>query len=269
MDHPRSSRLLLLSALLGAVLIVHRPYRYAALTVLRLPFTVVKGGVGILVALPQLPTLSRENAALRSELMQRQLESAQLREALRQSQQAQTLLSAVHATESQVAAVIGRSTLPTQQLVLLDRGSHQGLTREGIIVDATGVIGRIIEVHPATSLVMLLTDPESRVAAIVERSRETGLLVGQGQGRGEFIYLDVHADIEEGDRVVTAGLGGPFPKGLLLGTVVKVMRDEQSGAASAWVSPAARLGRLEEVLCLPPSHRVAEDVEGGLSKSLR
>lgn len=256
MDSSRSPRTLLLSALLGAVVLLHGPYRRGALTLLRLPFTVVKGSVNALLALPQLPALSHENASLRAELMQRQLESAQLREALRQSQQAALLLNTPHTPQGLIAAVIGRSTLPMQQTVLLDRGARHGLTSDSIIVDAAGVIGRVIEVHPATCLVMLLTDPDSRVAALVERSREAGLLVGKGYGQGELIYLDAQADIQEGDRIVTAGLGGPFPKGLLLGTVARVARHEQSGSASAAVSPAARLGRLEEVLCLPSSSGV-------------
>ena len=66
------------------------------------------------------------------------------------------------------------------------------------------------------------------------------------------MYLDADAQLEPGDRVVTAGLGGPFPKGLLLGTVVRVTRQELSGSAYAVVAPAARLGRVEEVLVLPP-----------------
>jgi rod shape-determining protein MreC len=109
---------------------------------------------------------------------------------------------------------------------------------------------------------MLLTDPDSRVAGLVDRSRETGLLVGRAGGRCEFMYLDVDADIQDGDRIVTAGLGGPFPKGLFLGRVARVVRDELTGSARASVVPAARLGRLEEVLCLPPVAPAAERPRG-------
>jgi rod shape-determining protein MreC len=208
--------------------------------------------VAILITLPRLPSLAPENTELRAELMQRQVENAQLREALPPAEQAEALLAA---TPSQrrgiVARVIGRSTIPTQQTVLLDHGERHGLTVESVTLDASGLIGRVTELHPTTALVTLLTDPDSRIAGLVERSRETGLLVGRGRGRCEFIYLDAEAEIEEGDRIVTAGLGGPFPKGVLLGTVVRVVRDEQVGAAWASVEPAARLGRMEEVLCLP------------------
>ena len=97
----------------------------------------------------------------------------------------------------------------------------------------------------------MLTDPESRVAGVVERSRETGLLVGQGNGACELLYLDPDADVKEGDRVVTAGLGGPFPKGLVLGVVTRVIKEEETGTLRAAVRPSVRLGQVEDVLCLP------------------
>ena len=247
------SRVRLVSVLLvGAALIFLHPLRQGTLTLLRLPFTVVKGGVAILLTLPRLPALTRENAELRAQVMRQETEHATLREALRGAEQAGTLLAA---TPSQrrgiVARVVGRSTIPTQQTVLLDQGQRHGLTVESVILDESGLVGRVTELFPTTALVTLLTDPDSRIAGLVERSRETGLLVGRGRGRCEFIYLEADTDLEAGDRIVTAGLGGPFPKGVLLGTAVRVVRDERVGAAWASVEPAARLGRLEEVLCLP------------------
>ena len=209
--------------------------------------------MAVVLLLPRLPSLTQENTSLRSELTQRQLELAQLREALRHTRQGQALTEAVPSAPGVVAGVIARSTLPSQQTILMDKGSQQGVKEEGVVVDAGGVVGRVAELHGASALVMLLTDPESRVAAIVERSRETGLLVGRGLGQCELIYLDAQVDLQEGDRVLTAGLGGVFPKGLLLGKVTRVFRDEQAGSASAWVEPAARLGQLEEVLCLLPA----------------
>ena len=236
---------------LAASLAFQSPLRRTILTVFRLPLTATRTFLAILITLPRLPSLAQENASLRSEMISRQLDNAQLREQLRQAEQA-TVLRSVSAGRGVVARVIGRSTIPTQHTVLLDQGARQGLTLDAVIVDASGLIGRVMEVHPATALVMLLTDPDSRVAGLVERSRETGLVVGRGGGSCELIYLDVQADLQEGDRVVTAGLGGPFPKGLLLGTVIHVFRDEESGTARASVKPAAELSRVEDVLCLPP-----------------
>ena len=201
--------------------------------------------------LPHLPSLERDNAQLRMELVERQLELAKLQEALRHTAQRQALLQLAPSGQGIVAQIIGRSTIPTQQTVLLDRGQESGLVVDSLVINTAGIIGRVTELYQGSAMVLLLTDPESRVAAMVDRSRETGLLVGRGLGQCELIYLDGHADLQEGDRVVTAGLNGSFPKGLLLGTIVRIVRDEQLGTASAWVSPAVHLSQLEEVRCVP------------------
>jgi len=251
----QSPRAFLPGLVAGLILLFHEPIRREALTILRWPFAVTKGAVDALLLLPRLPSLAEENSRLRTTLMQREVEAAQLREQVRHTQQAQALTSALAAEPGMVASVIGRSLVPTQLTVLLDKGQRDGLTLESVAVDTSGVIGRIAELHPTTSLLLLVTDAESRVAAMVERSREIGLLVGRPPGSCELIYLDVRADVQEGDRVVTASLGGPFPKGLLLGTVREVVRDETSGSAWARVDPAARLSRLENVLCVSGTTR--------------
>ena len=248
MRHP--PRLLVLGALaVGAVLVLHDPVRRNTLAVLRFPFTVVTTAVDVFRELPRLPSLARDNSALRAELLQRQLEVARLEEVVRRADQA-TALAATPPSEGVMANVIGRSLIPTQHTILLDRGERQGLVLGAAVVHASGVVGRITELHPASALVTLLTDPESRVAGLVERSRETGLLIGQGHGSCELIYLDSGADIKEGDRIVTAGLGGLFPKGLLLGTVARVVKEEETGTLRASIRPAARLSQVEEALCL-------------------
>lgn len=239
--------------LLGAALVLQEPVRRSVFVLLRFPFTFTKASVVALLTLPRLPALTEENARLRTELIQQQLASAQLHEALRRVQQSQALLQSAPAHRGVAASVIARSTVPTQHTVVIDRGARDGLTMESVIVDASGVVGRMTELHEAASLVLLLTDSDSRVAGVVERSRESGLLVGRGRGQCEFLYLDVDADVIEGDRILTAGLNGVFPKGLLLGTVTRVVRDQLTGSASAWVRPASPLGRVEEVLCLQPS----------------
>lgn len=250
----RRSRVLALSGFaLIALCLLQEPLRRSALAVLRFPFGVVKGTVKTLVHLPRLASWSEERTRLRAELLQRQLEVAQLREVLRQSDAAQRLVTANPLPDGLVARVIDRSRIPTQQTVLIDQGERHGVTLGSVVVDADGVAGRILELFPSTALVLLVTDAESRMAGLIERSRETGLLVGRSHGPCELIYLDVEADVEAGDRVVTAGLGGSVPKGLLLGVVTRVVKDELRGTAWASVRPSAHLGRLEEVLCLPGS----------------
>lgn len=243
---------ILSAALLGVALLVHEPLRRGALTVLRLPFSALRFIAAALVVLPRLPSLTHERAALSADVARLRLDLAQAQEALRRMEQADALRGLASSRSAVTASVIGRSLLPTQHTVLLDRGERQGVVRGSVVLDAAGVAGRVVDVQPASSLVLLLTDPESRVAGVVERSRETGLLVGRGRGMCELIYLQADADVAEGDLILTAGFGGDFPKGLRLGTVVRVARDEQEGTTTASVKPAAQLHRLEDVLCLKP-----------------
>ena len=232
---------------------LHRPTRRACLTIFRLPLTTLERTLSMLLDLPQMPHLESELTRLRAELTQRQLDVVRLQETIRHQTRAVQLQQAAGGAGGPVARVIGRTILPTEQIILLDRGSREGVVREGVLVDVAGIVGRIVEVYPTTSLVSLLTDPDSRIACLVERSREGALLVGTGGLQARLEYLDFDADVEVQDRVVTAGLGGSFPTGLLLGVVTKVQRDERNARVIAWVRPSVRLNQLEEALCLPPA----------------
>lgn len=243
----------LVPLLILILLILVAPLRHAAIAILRWPYRAAAGCLHTAALLPQLPALSREQRVWQLQLTELQRENAQLREQLRALVHAEALQALPGLPpRSAVAQVIGRSILPAEHTVLLNRGQRQGVGPDQVILDLHGVMGRVAEADEDTALVMLLTDADSRVGAAAERSRETGVLAGRGRSHCELIYLDLDADIEPGDRIVTAGLGEIFPKGLLLGTVIKVLRDPVVGTSSAWVRPAARLGRVEEVLSLPP-----------------
>jgi len=243
----------ILAALLIILCFLHGPLRSLLLGAIRLPFTITSAVVRIVILAPRVPSLSSENQRLERLLAERTQEAAELREALRKQTGANALRESLPETRGIIASVALRSPIPGQETVLLNRGAESGITPETLLVDAHGVVGRVIESSEGSSLAMLITDPNSRVAAINERSRETGLLVGQDRRRCEFIYLEAEADIVEGDRILTAGLGPVSSrKGMLLGTVVSIERDRQTGSATAVIQPAADLNRLEEVLCLLP-----------------
>jgi rod shape-determining protein MreC len=182
------------------------------------------------------------------------VEVAQLREALRQAQAAQGL-SEVWPAQGLLARVVGRSLVPTQHSIVLNRGGRDGLQAGSVLLDPLGVVGRVAELSGGQATALLITDVRSRLGGLVERSRELGLVVGRGRGLCELIYLEADADVEPGDQVVTAGLSDEVPKGLALGTVVRVARDAALGSARAWVRPAARLGRLEDVWCVTTGGR--------------
>jgi len=243
----------ILAAVLILLCFLQGSVRTLLLGIIRAPFTTTSAAVKILVDLPRIPSLRGENRRLKRLLAKRTQEAADLREALRKQAAASTLQEILPKTKGVIASVTLRSPIPGHEMVLLNRGVESGIVSETLLVDAHGVVGRVIESNKGSSLAMLITDPNSRLAAVNGRSRETGLLVGLDQRRCELIYLEADADILEGDRILTAGVGlASSRKGMLLGTVVSIDRDRQSGSAKAVIEPAADLSRLEEVLCLLP-----------------
>ena len=250
---PRVKPSVLLIVVLLGMGLLHQPLRRIALTVFRFPLSVAQSALGLVIHLPQLPHRIQEQAALRHALAQRELELVGLREAVRHLTRATQLAKTVEASRGIVASILGRSLLPSQHTLLMNRGTQDGVVPDSAVMDVDGLIGRVLEAEPKTSVVLLVTDSNSRLSGLVERSRESGLVVGTGGRLCEFHYLDLEADIAVNDRVVTAGLDGAVPKGLLIGTVAKVERQESRGMLRVWVQPAVRVNRLEEVLCLPPS----------------
>ena len=234
-----------------------------------MPLTVLESALQSVVLLPRLPALVRENAALRGQLAAQQLELMRARETLRRTTRTAALkqdtsagaAKAVRAERSAgtgegagagvTASILIPPMLPTQHMVTLDRGARAGLVLESILVGANGLVGRVTDVYPTTSVAMLLTDPNSRIACRIERSREIGLLAGSGESRCRLMYLDVEADVVVGDQVVTAGLGGSIPNGLPVGVVTSVVSHPHE-SPEVWVKPAVTLSQLEEVLCVPP-----------------
>jgi rod shape-determining protein MreC len=108
----------------------------------------------------------------------------------------------------------------------------------------------VIEVGRYSSKVLLITDPSSKVGVVVQRNRQGGILTGRPDGLCKMIYIALDSDIAPGDRVITAGFGSIFPKGILIGTIVKVGKETGRLYKYAIVKPNQDLAKIEEVLCI-------------------
>jgi rod shape-determining protein MreC len=150
-----------------------------------------------------------------------------------------------------VARVIGRDPTNWYQSVLIDRGERDGVVADMGVVVPDGVVGRVIKVMPRTAVVLLVSDRNSVVPGLTQRSRDEGLIEGVGAGRLRMKYLSTLADVQAGDSVVTSGLTAEFPKGLRIGTVTAVEQSPDAISQSAFLEPAVDLSRLEEVVLLP------------------
>jgi len=164
----------------------------------------------------------------------------------------------------QVAAqVIGRDGVPWFRTLTLDRGESDGVLLDSPVLSPTGVVGRVFAVGPHAARVQVLLDRDSGAGVLVERSRVPGVVSGQvsGQSSGaEDLVLEFvpeRSDVAVGDVVVTSGVDGIYPKGLVVGRVRYVGKG--SGLfRDIRVEPSARFESLEEVLVVRRTEVPAE-----------
>lgn len=188
--------------------------------------------------------LLAENLRLRADLVRMEeyrLENERLKRLLEfaDSQQA----------KGQAARVIGADATNWFGTVTIDKGSEAGLTEGMAVINDQGLVGRIVRCASRSSRVLLVTDPSSAEATLIERTRTRGVARGTGEGL-TLDYVALPEDVEPGDVVITSGLGGVFPKGLPLGTVAAVSRGGFGMFQNITVTPAVDVTRLEEVLVI-------------------
>ncbi len=152
--------------------------------------------------------------------------------------------------------VISRDLSGWWQVLRLGSGRADGIMDDCAVVSSEGLIGKTVDVSRLAADVLLISDPGCKVAARVARSGAFGIVVGQGVSfrgrpvcRMDFINKDV--PIRVGDEVVTSGLGGVFPRGLLVGYVERVYQDDSGLFQHADILPKADLGRLTYVFVIP------------------
>jgi rod shape-determining protein MreC len=118
------------------------------------------------------------------------------------------------------------------------------------VVSAEGLVGKVIEVAPRLSRVLLIIDPSSGVGGVIQSSRSTGIVEGTAGGGCVMKYLPRRVEISPGETVVTSGLGGVYPPGLLIGTVTASREEKDGTYQNADLEPVARFDRLEWVMVL-------------------
>ncbi len=155
------------------------------------------------------------------------------------------------------AEVIARNISGWWQTVRLNKGEGHGISRDAAVLTAQGLVGRTISTSPKTSDVLLLSDPACRVAVMVSRPGAFGILSGRGVDASgdvllELNFLNKDREIREGDMVVTSGLGGIFPRGLLVGYVQQAEIDDSGLYQRAVVLPKADLGGLTTAFVIAP-----------------
>lgn len=198
---------------------------------------------------------AREEArACTVELSQTRAELNTLREASLENERLRKLLGYVErSVDTEIAArVVGVNPSPQFLSLRLSRGESDGVHVGMPVVTPDGVLGQVVRAVSGSADVMLLSDPVSRVGAVLQRTRVRATVVGTGDGkRLSLENTGRDADVQPNDVVVTSGTDGIFPKGLVLGTVEAVQRAPSGLFLSAQLAPAVVPGTVEEVLVVP------------------
>ncbi len=199
-----------------------------------------------------LVNLKRENVALRRMVTELREENNLLREKAIANERLRNLL--------RFSKKIPRSMLPAQiigidpsswfRTILIDKGTKHGVKRGVAVVSPEGIVGHVLQTSHHYAKVLLITDFNSSVDAIVQRSRAKGVVEGNGENLCRLKYASRTQDIQLGDNVVTSGLGGRYPKGLMIGKISKIEKKSYGLFQHAEIMLSVNFTKLEEVFVI-------------------
>jgi len=153
------------------------------------------------------------------------------------------------------ASVIASGASPDFRTMTLDKGSSQGLAADMAVIAPAGIVGRVILPTPRAAKVQLIIDRNAAAAGLVERTRVQGVVVGTGGDRMRFEYVSGTADLKTGDRVVTSGMDGIYPKGFVIGQIESIERSAGE-FSNVFIRPSVNLSALETVLVVTSATEV-------------
>jgi rod shape-determining protein MreC len=198
---------------------------------------------------------TKDNEELRRENDALKLQVAQLQGKAAEADRLALLLNfrQSHTDVPMVAArVIGGSAGTASQTIELDRGERDGIRRNMGVITPDGVVGKVVEAYPHTAQVLLLTDKDSGVGAMLADSRIQSPVGGTGEPLLAMKYVPNDDTVSMGERVITSGMDRIFPRDLPVGTIAEIKSGNPFKQIR--IKPAANLQRLEEVLVLLTLH---------------
>jgi rod shape-determining protein MreC len=226
------------------------------------PFLLISNGIGkeiseSIAMIREMHSMRARNEALEAQVNTLTIDNLRVRELESENERLRELLRFRQLNPSYdfrggqvIARVISEGPSNYLRTIGIDLGSEQGIERGMPVVTESGLVGRIDRVRPDSSTVLLIIDPRSKADAQIERNRVVGVLQGLASGGLSMDYISQDADVSLGDLVKTSGLGGGFPKGLIIGQVVAVRQRDYEMFQQATVRPTVNFDRLEWVLVI-------------------
>ncbi|MFQ5949745.1 MAG: rod shape-determining protein MreC [Nitrospiria bacterium] len=213
---------------------------------------VISGMSGVWNGYLNLIHVREENERLRRLIAQLKGEVHFLREEGALAKRLQAFLDYKEASRLNLIAstVIGRKPTHWYETIMINKGTTDGVETDMGVVIPQGVVGKVIKAWPSYAQVLLMTDRNSGIAAIVQRTRDEGIVQGTEEGTIRLKFLPHFSEARVGDVLVTSGLEGSFTKGLKIGEIISVEKKEHQLFLQIKVTPEADFERLEEVLII-------------------
>lgn len=202
--------------------------------------------------------LSEQYEILKDRVAQLEQQQLEMDEVIRENQRLKRLLDFKEEKDDflvEGVRITGKNPGNWFNTMTIDKGSNHGVTVNMAVINDQGLIGRVIETGGNWATVRTIVDGQSSVSAIIERTRDNGMVKGNNtlifeDGLCRMINLPLDSDVVVGDRVITSGLGEIFPKGIPIGEVIEVMDEERDMYKTAIIRPDVDFMRLEEVLII-------------------
>ena len=204
-------------------------------------------------------SLKAENAALRKQIAEMEAEIRQARLDSEENSRLKKLLNLrderQDLSDFEAATVTEHTVTNWTSSLTLDRGTAHGIEVQDCVIDETGaLVGVVSEVGYNWCTVLTIVDTDTSLGAQVFRTRDLGLASGDfslmGENRLRLDYLPADSQLLGGDLVVTSGLGGYYPSGLVIGTMEEVRKDDSGAAAYAVLAPRVDFDQLAEVFII-------------------
>jgi len=218
--------------------------------------------------LARLVAAHRRNDALEDQVRRLSTELQRGRQAMMENERLRRLLDMRETLlpDAVAASVVGANLNGQSQMLVIDRGTSDGVLPEQPVVAWGGAVGRVVMADRHQAKVWLITDRNLGIGGVVQRSRVRGVVYGAGEDRLEMRFVPKFSDVLHGDRVVTSGIDGVFPRGFGVGRV-SAITEMPDGTQTIHLQPELKLGSLEEVLVVVETDtaRVAAE-DGGASQ---
>ncbi len=239
-----------LTSIISLLLITAPPLKQAAV-VRFLSFTIFFPLQVVLSQSTNIKNIFSENRRLKQEVIRLTNIVTQLKDEAAENSRLRNLLGIAPKFTYDLLAVrvIACDPSPVQKSIVVSAGKKDGVKMWMPLIDENGVVGKVVQVMENISLVQLLKDPTNRTSVLFPRTRSVGILQTEN-GRDFFVNCKSYEPIEVGDTVVTAGLGGIYPRGLSVGVVRRIEKSRDPLFKEVVIDLKADFDHLEELFIL-------------------